>query len=278
MLRHYLMQRPRQADTEFRWRGKEVSRLENFSDAAFGFALTLLVVSQQVPQNFEQLMATLRGFPTFLLCFVMLANIWYSQYLFFRHYGMHDILTVRLNMLLLVMVLYAVYPLKFLVTLTVAYFFHLMPPEGAHHFLTTQQLPTLFAVYGLGLAAVFGIFMLLHTHAYRQRERLELTPLELFDTRARVISYGLVMMVALGSVAIAGDGVPRHSLWAGLIYLTILAIRLWDATVVRARRRALQARLHAVVPDRSPSAASSERAEEPVAEIAQAGQDVASVV
>lgn len=274
MFRHYLMQRPHHADKEFRWRGKEVSRLENFSDAAFGFALTLLVVSQQVPQNFEQLMATLRGFPAFLLCFVMLTNIWYSQYLFFRHYGMHDILTVRLNMLLLVMVLYAIYPLKFLMTVSVAYAFGLMPPEGAHRMLSTRQLPTLFTVYGLGLAGVFGIFMLLYAHAYRLRDRLELTPLEIFDTRTRLTSYACVMIIALLSVAIASDGVPRHSLLGGMSYLLILLVRLWNATVGRARRRALQSRLHAS----SSEPARSESAEEPVAEIAQAGQDVAPVV
>ena len=30
--------------------GREVSRLEGFSDAVFGFALTLLVVSLEVPE------------------------------------------------------------------------------------------------------------------------------------------------------------------------------------------------------------------------------------
>ena len=33
--------------------GREVSRIEGFSDAVFGFALTLLVVSLEVPDNFE---------------------------------------------------------------------------------------------------------------------------------------------------------------------------------------------------------------------------------
>jgi hypothetical protein len=35
----------------FRLRGGEISRVESFSDAVFGFALTLLVVSLDVPKN-----------------------------------------------------------------------------------------------------------------------------------------------------------------------------------------------------------------------------------
>jgi len=35
--------------------GREVSRIEGFSDAVFGFALTLLVVSLEVPMSFNGL-------------------------------------------------------------------------------------------------------------------------------------------------------------------------------------------------------------------------------
>ena len=47
----------------FRWRGTEVSRLEALSDAVFGFAITLLVVSLEPPRTFDQLMQAVRGFP-----------------------------------------------------------------------------------------------------------------------------------------------------------------------------------------------------------------------
>jgi hypothetical protein len=41
----------------FRWRAGEITRLEAFCDVVFGFALTLLVVSLEVPRNYAELIA-----------------------------------------------------------------------------------------------------------------------------------------------------------------------------------------------------------------------------
>ena len=65
-----------------RLRGREVTRLESFSDAVFGFALTLLVVSLDVPKSFDDLISTMRGFPAFAICFLLLALIWNGNYKF----------------------------------------------------------------------------------------------------------------------------------------------------------------------------------------------------
>lgn len=66
----------------FDLRGREVTRLESFSDAVFGFAITLLVVSLDVPKSFNDLVITMRGFPAFALCFLFLALIWNGHYKF----------------------------------------------------------------------------------------------------------------------------------------------------------------------------------------------------
>ncbi|NIV14887.1 MAG: DUF1211 domain-containing protein [Aliifodinibius sp.] len=56
------MNHGRVGDQEFRWRGGDVSRMEGFSDAVFAFALTLLVVSLQVPNSFWGTHANRSGF------------------------------------------------------------------------------------------------------------------------------------------------------------------------------------------------------------------------
>ncbi|HQU71504.1 MAG TPA: TMEM175 family protein, partial [Calditrichia bacterium] len=71
----------------------EVSRLEAFSDAVFGFSATLLVVSLQVPATFDELILELKGFGAFGISFGALVLIWSVHNAFFRRYGLQDTAT-----------------------------------------------------------------------------------------------------------------------------------------------------------------------------------------
>ena len=85
----------------------------------FGFALTLLGVSAEVPKTFDQLLEIMREFPGFAICFAILISLWHEHYRFFRRYGLQDSRTIFLNGLLLFIVILYVYPLKFLFSLLV---------------------------------------------------------------------------------------------------------------------------------------------------------------
>src|SRR3954462_14900409 len=85
----------------FRWRSHEIARVEGFSDAVFGFAVTLLIVSLEVPRTSTELLETMRGFGAFVATFFMLASLWYSQFTFFRRYRLEDRVTVVLNLALM---------------------------------------------------------------------------------------------------------------------------------------------------------------------------------
>src|SRR5437763_6865454 len=100
----------------FRWRSHDITRIEGFSDAVFGFAVTLLIVSLEVPRTSTELLETMRGFGAFVITFMMLTRLWYAQFTFFRRYALEDRVTVTLNLVLLFTVLFFVYPLKFLFT------------------------------------------------------------------------------------------------------------------------------------------------------------------
>ncbi|MGA7872678.1 MAG: TMEM175 family protein [Candidatus Binatus sp.] len=82
---------------QFQLRGREINRIEAVSDVVFGFALSMLVVSLEVPRTYTDLIAAVRGFPAFALTFAALMWVWVRHYYFFRYYGLDDLTTIFLN-------------------------------------------------------------------------------------------------------------------------------------------------------------------------------------
>jgi len=211
-------------DQGFRWRGGEVSRVEGFSDAVFGFALTLLVVSLEVPKTFTALLTTLRGFVAFGICFALLYLVWERHYTFFRRYGLVDGMTLAVNGVLLFVVLLYVYPLKFLFTMFIDSLMRIGANSPSAVGIAAHDIPLLFMIYGLGFAAIFGLFALLHFHAWQQREALELNTGEQFITRASILRNLLMASIGLLSAGIACV-IPLHLVGiAGYIYLLVSVV------------------------------------------------------
>jgi uncharacterized membrane protein len=215
----------------FRLRGSEVTRLESFSDAVFGFALTLLVVSLDVPKTFADLVATMRGFPAFALCFLFLALIWNGHYRYCRRYGLHDGTTRFLTCVMLFLVLFYVYPLKFLFSISITGLFNGSPGSAV---MTHSEFSTLLVIYGLGFAAVYLAQTFLYLHAYRLREALELTELEKFDTRYQIVR--LLTLTAVGLIAAFLACIPAARNASSLVYILLFPILRISRTIHRRRR------------------------------------------
>jgi uncharacterized membrane protein len=196
-------------------RHRESTRLEGFSDAVFGFALTLLVVSLETPRTFDELKTLLLQFAPFALTFAMVCWIWYEHNLFFRRYGLQDALTVFINCVLLFVVLFYVYPLKFLTSALVGGV--LMRQDNAPGIATDADGRLLMLLYSLGVLSIFLTFIALHWHAWRQRTVLGLDPREELQLRYRARSHGISAGLAVVSLAMIWL-MPRQMMWAGLIY------------------------------------------------------------
>src|SRR4051812_37187990 len=133
-------------------RRHEITRLEAFSDAVFGFSLTLLVVSLEVPHSYAELMGIMGGFLSFACCFALLIWIWHEHNMFFRRYGLQDGVTVVLNAGLLFVVLFYVYPLKFTFDSMFAQF---VPAANAPERMALYQMANASIIYALGFVVLF---------------------------------------------------------------------------------------------------------------------------
>jgi uncharacterized membrane protein len=217
----------------FRLRAKEVSRVEAFSDIVFGFALTLIVVSLEVPKTFSELMEEIGGFLGFAICFAILMWIWHCHHTFFRRYGLTDEITIVLNTVLLFLVLFYVYPMKFIFELA----------TGHAHDPGPGDPGKLYLIYALGFASIFTVFLLLYVHAWRKRGELKLNAVEQHDTKSSMIMYGSYIAIGLTSALIALFAHGTALGFAGWIYFLLGPVSGVIGATRGAKRRSVEKQL-----------------------------------
>jgi uncharacterized membrane protein len=248
MIREILIQKNIGRDTAFRWRSEEISRIEGLSDAVFGFAITLLVVSLEVPKTFNELASAMSGFGAFAISFALLFLVWYNQHKFFRRYGLQDTTTIILTAVLLFVVLFYVYPLKFLFSFLVSKFTgghgEVRLPNGNIQAMieNESQMGSLMLIFGIGYLAIFLVFILLHIHAYRKRAQLELNEFERFDTIGSIQEAALNCGIALLSMSIVWFGGPKMSGLSGMAYMLTGVVMAAHGFMTGARRKKLEER------------------------------------
>jgi hypothetical protein len=168
----------------------------------------------------------MREFPAFAVCFALLFQVWWRHFNFFRRYGLEDTTTISLTSVLLFVVLFYVYPLKFVFKLVLFQLLHL-PLVYEHNgvqepIITADQTPHMMQIYSLAVVAVFGLFALLYLNAYRKRGELALDPHEALETQLSVADNTGIAAIGLLSLMIATFGGPFSSAAvAGPIYFLI---------------------------------------------------------
>jgi hypothetical protein len=166
----------------FRLRGAEMSRLETFADAAFAFALTLIVISfDEIPSSYHELATAMRGMPAFAASFALVVMFWIGHRNWSQRFGLDDTVSTLLS----------------------AAFSQLTGGWAPANFSleSLDQVRYLFVIYGSGFAAANFCLAGLNRHAGRRADDLELNQRERritrFETRSWFIvgSFGLVSIV-----------------------------------------------------------------------------------
>ena len=191
-------------DDVLRVRRHQPTRLEGFVDSAFAFAVTLIVISiGHVPNDVPEMLQALRGLPTFAVCFLLIARFWQMHRYWSRHYDIEDRVAVRLSLVLVFLVLVYVYPLRLLFSLTFGSMTDGWLVEKEIVINDVAELRAAYVVFGIGLAAIAGVFALMFRHALKSSSMIGLSADEIIVTRTRMLGWLCTVGVALFSVALA---------------------------------------------------------------------------
>ena len=184
----------------------------------------------------------MRGFFAFAISFSLLYLVWYDHYKFFRRYGLNDSFTMHLSTVLLFVVLFYIYPLKFLFTALMDQLlgFSTQVGSSAGNVIETiepGQWPLLMVIFGVGFVVVQVVFALLYWRAYTLRGMLNLNDYEASITRQELQGFLILTGIGLASIAIAWLGGEETISWAGLVYLLSWPLMTMHGYIMTQRRR-----------------------------------------
>lgn len=197
---------------------RQSTRLEAFTDAAFAFSLTLLVIAgDNVPGSFDEFILALKSIPAFIASAALLLMFWYSHMRWSQRYCLCDMPTILLTAALVCTVLVFVYPLR----IVFGSLFHwisggflTLPMSG----IGMAAMNTLFVIYAIGFLAMCIWQALLYHHALRKAEQLQLDAIEQLEARLERNSFLLQTLPALLSLLYLAVLPARFGPYSGFLY------------------------------------------------------------
>src|ERR1700736_3851925 len=200
----------------FRLRGIEMTRLETFIDAAFAFAISMLViVAQQIPDDIASLLAAFKNVPTFVCSIAVLSIFWRGHWLWSRRYGLEDGVSILISWSMIVTILIFIYPLK---AIFGAMWYLLSNGQVGHQFslhTTESEARTIFAIYALGLIAISAEIWLLYLRAWQLRAPLRLNGREQLITRGELTGWSIPVSVGIVSLVFSFTLPIEEIAWRG---------------------------------------------------------------
>ena len=186
------------------------SRLDNFTDAAFAFAVTLLVIGgTDSPTNATMLANAVKEVPAFAIGFAIIAMFWFAH-VRWRHFrGEGDWLSAMLTVLLVFLVLIYIQPLRAMARSLSSFL-------GGSGTPFSGDVGELFLIYGAGFVALALTTAGLFAEALRNRG---LGLVERQAVGGELLIW--LILVATGIVSILLSLFPATEEVAPLVYATL---------------------------------------------------------
>lgn len=198
-----------------------MTRLETFIDAAFAFAVTMMVIAaERVPDDITTLLAAFRHVPAFIASIIVLGIFWRGHWLWSRRYGLEDGVSILISWALLVTILIYIYPLKAIF----GSMFYMLSEGRFGQGLgvrSDNQAREIFAIYAIGFTAIALEIQLLYFRAWQLRGPLRLNERELFLTREDLRGWSIPTLIGLTSLVFALTLPIDRISWCGWIYFSM---------------------------------------------------------
>ncbi|MEP7015765.1 MAG: TMEM175 family protein [Verrucomicrobiota bacterium] len=229
----------------FRLRGMEMTRLETFIDAAFAFAISMLVIAaNQVPDEIKTLLAAFKNVPAFVASIAVLGIFWRGHWLWSRRYGLEDGTSILISWTMLGTILIYIYPLR---AIFGGMWFLLSQGRIGHPLgpRSDAESRALFALFAIGFIAIALEILLLNLRAWQLREPLRLNDLEKQITRDEVTGWSAPVGVGIVALVLALVLPIQQLEWSGWAYFSLAII----VPAQKARRRQTKANAQRPIPN-----------------------------
>jgi uncharacterized membrane protein len=196
-------------------------RLDQFVDAAFGFAVTLLVILGAQPETLDDLRQGLLNIPASAAAFVLIVLFWQAHKVFARVTPSRDTMSTLISLAIVFTVLVYVFPLKLL---TQGLFWWMSGGRlpGKELIDSVGDLFTLYQIYGAGFAVLSGLYAWL----FARSRNLAPTPELVEDARSWRDAW--TICAAAGVISAALALLPLHAApWLPPTTYSFIPLFIW---------------------------------------------------
>jgi len=200
-------------DPRINYRGATPSRFDSLTDGVFGIAITLLIFNLANPNSFQDLLTFTKTLPAFLISISFLVLVWNEHLRFSEIYTINDSRLFILNTFFIGLIIFYVYPLRFLTLYLTNFFFN----TDIQVNIRGDQVPLLMVYYGFVAFALYFILYLFYHRAYALRQELALNAFEVIYTKYQKRRLLIMFFVPLASISVIFLLSYYSFMWASIL-------------------------------------------------------------